>query len=88
MTSFKRSEHGYTDNTRPRVVIIKPKYFSSKRSWLFQGKAYQEHWILYDFYTTAFGVKKKYHLIKLSWIASHKHIKTIQNKSSRKLRVA
>jgi hypothetical protein len=47
---------------------IKQKYFPKNKSWIFRGKAHQDDWILYDFYTTAFKVKKIYYLVKLSWM--------------------
>jgi RNA-directed DNA polymerase len=87
---FRRLDHDIFQKIRAWVYRrhptwgrdkIKQKYFPEKRSWLFQGKVYQDNWILYDSYTTAFGIKKEYYLVKLSWIASHKHIKARQDKS-------
>lgn len=87
---FRRLDHDIFQKIRAWVYRrhptwgrdkIKQKYFPEKRSWLFKGKVYQDNWILYDSCTTAFGVKRGYYLVKLSWIASHKHIKARQNKS-------
>ena len=87
---FRRLDHDIFQKIRAWVYRrhptwgrdkIKQKYFPEKKSWLFEGKVYQDNWILYDSYTTAFGVKKEYYLVKLSWIASHKHIKARQEKS-------
>jgi hypothetical protein len=66
---------------------IKQKYFPKNKSWIFRGKAHQANWILYNFYTTAFKVKKEYYLVKLSWIASHKHIEVGQDKGPIKLEI-
>lgn len=87
---FRRLDHDIFQKIRAWVYRrhptwgrdkIKLKYFPERRSWIFQGKAHQDNWISYDSYTTAFGVKKEYYLVKPSWIASHKHIKVRQDKS-------
>jgi RNA-directed DNA polymerase len=94
---FRRLDHDIFQKIRAWVYRrhptwgrdkIKQKYFPEKKSWLFKGKVYQDNWILYDSYTTAFGIKKEYYLVKLSWIASHKHIKARQDESPIKLKAA
>jgi hypothetical protein len=64
---------------------IKQKYFPKYKSWILRGKAHQDNWILYDFYTMAFKVKNEYYVVNLSWIASHKHIEVGQDKGLIKL---
>lgn len=94
---FRRLDHDIFQKIRAWVYRrhptwgrdkIKQKYFPEKKSWLFKGKVYQDNWILYDSYTTAFEIKKEYYLVKLSWIASHKHIKARQNENPIKLKAA
>ena len=94
---FRRLDHDISQKIRAWVYRrhptwgrnkIKQKYFPEKKSWIFQGKAHQDNWISYDSYTTAFGVKKEYYLVKLSWIASHKQIKAGQGESSIELQAA
>nr|YP_009040977.1 ORF533 [Tetraphis pellucida]AIB08432.1 ORF533 [Tetraphis pellucida] len=94
---FRRLDHDIFQKIRAWVYRrhptwgrdkIKQKYFPEKRSWFFQGRVYQDNWILYDSYTTAFGVRREYYLVKLSRIASHKHIEARQDKSAIKLQAA
>jgi group II intron reverse transcriptase/maturase len=91
---FRRLDHDIFQKIRAWVYRrhptwgrdkIKQKYFPKNKSWIFRGKAHQDNWILYDSYTTAFKVKKEYYLVKLSWIASHKHIEVGQDKGPIKL---
>jgi hypothetical protein len=93
---FRRLDHDIFQKIRAWVYRwhptwgrdkIKQKHFPKNKSWIFRGKAQQDNWILYDSYTTAFKVKKEYYLVKLSWIANHKHIEVGQDKGPIKLQV-
>jgi RNA-directed DNA polymerase len=59
---------------------IKHKYFPENKTWRFHGKKYRDNWVLYDSYMSK-GVRKEFHLIRLSWISSSKHVKVRGTKS-------
>lgn len=55
--------------------IVKEKYFPSGRSYTFQGRNYQNNWILNGQTKEKGGTTKDNYLPKLSWIGSEKYVK-------------
>ena len=67
------------DNRNGRLKI-KQKYFPSGNTYEFQGRSYEDNWVLFGKTKTKNGVKTNF-LPRVNWIESGKHVKIKGDKS-------
>lgn len=80
---FKKLDHAlfgalrawaFRRDTRNGRIKIKQKYFPSSQKYIFQGREYNDNWVLAGKLTTKRGTLKNF-LPRLSWLQSTKHVK-------------
>lgn len=60
---------------------IKEKYFPEGKNWKYEGRTYNNNWVLSETLSKTSGEVKVLYLNKLAWIASKKHVKVQKARS-------
>jgi RNA-directed DNA polymerase len=67
-------------DTRNGRLKVKKKYFPSGNTYKFQGRSYEDNWVLFGKTKTKNGVKTNF-LPRVNWVESGKHVKIKDKKS-------